>query len=118
MTHATRITRIPGARTRRDDDGTPVVELATCGVCGRTWNDAAISSVTPVPSGRCPFEHLHADDEPGQPRYVVQGRYTRRHGWEDLVVEDNRNDARLRLKEYNDNEPQYPHRIVRRWGDA
>lgn len=43
-----------------DDDGKPVVEMATCGNCGRSWNDAAISSITPAPSARCPYE---MDDE-------------------------------------------------------
>lgn len=53
---------IAGAVLRYDDDGRPIVEVATCGTCGRSWNDAAISSVTPAPSGRCPFEYDH--DEP------------------------------------------------------
>lgn len=45
---------------RLDDDGQPIVETATCGTCGRSWNDAAISGRTPTPSGRCPFEADHA----------------------------------------------------------
>lgn len=32
-----------------------------CGTCGRAWNDARASYFTPAPSGRCPFEHWHAD---------------------------------------------------------
>lgn len=32
---------------------------ATCGHCGRTWDDAHISGMTPTPAGRCPFEHMH-----------------------------------------------------------
>jgi hypothetical protein len=32
----------------------------TCGTCGRTWDDAVITSMTPAPSARCPFESLHA----------------------------------------------------------
>lgn len=55
------ITPVPGAELRYGDDGEPIIELATCGVCGRTWNDAAVSGVTPVPAGRCPFEYDHAD---------------------------------------------------------
>lgn len=43
-----------------DDDGNPIIEVATCGNCGRSWNDAAGSSITPAPSGRCPYE---MDDE-------------------------------------------------------
>lgn len=56
------LTIVPGATPRYDDDGREIVVVATCGVCGRSWNDAAISSVTPVPSARCPFEYDH--DEP------------------------------------------------------
>ena len=55
-----KLSRVPGAVTRKDPEtGKPIVDLATCGHCGRTWNDAAISSKTPAPSARCPFEHLH-----------------------------------------------------------
>ena len=54
-----RLSRVPGATVQRDDNGRAIVEVATCGACHRSWNDAAISSMTPVPSGRCPFEHLH-----------------------------------------------------------
>jgi hypothetical protein len=32
---------------------------ATCGTCHRTWDDAHVTSVTPTPSARCPFEHWH-----------------------------------------------------------
>lgn len=37
---------------------------AQCGVCGRCWNDDKSTSVTPVPSARCPFEdrHVHRDN--------------------------------------------------------
>ena len=60
-----KLTPVPGATLRQDDDGNDIVVVATCGHCGRSWNDAAISSVTPVPAGRCPFEYEHADeDEP------------------------------------------------------
>jgi hypothetical protein len=31
----------------------------TCGECHRTWDDAVITSVTPTPSARCPFEQWH-----------------------------------------------------------
>lgn len=56
MTDDVKLTPVPGARVRWVD-GRPVVRVATCGTCGRSWNDAAISDRTPVPSGRCPFEH-------------------------------------------------------------
>lgn len=47
------------AEVRQDDEGKPIVRITTCGACGRSWNDAAVSSITPVPSGRCPFEYAH-----------------------------------------------------------
>jgi hypothetical protein len=46
---------------RYDEEGYPIIEMATCGACGRRWNDAATSSVTPTPSGRCPFEYDHEE---------------------------------------------------------
>lgn len=57
------LTPVPGAQVRLDDNGNPIVEVATCGACGRSWNDAAVSAVTPVPAGRCPFEYEHEDAE-------------------------------------------------------
>lgn len=57
------LTPIPGATLRYDDDGHAIVDIATCGTCGRSWNDALVSSVTPVPSGRCPFEYEHEEEE-------------------------------------------------------
>ena len=35
----------------------------TCGECGRSWDDHAVTAYTPVPSGRCPFEAFHEDAE-------------------------------------------------------
>lgn len=35
--------------------------LATCGHCGRTWDDGIVSGVTPAPSARCPFENSHKE---------------------------------------------------------
>lgn len=32
---------------------------AQCGTCGKSWNDDKSTSVTPTPSGRCPFEYDH-----------------------------------------------------------
>ena len=42
--------------------------------------------------------------------YAVQGYYGQ--GWEDLILEDDRKEARARLKEYNENEKMYSHRLV------
>lgn len=49
-------------RLQTDDDGRPIVQMATCGACGFAWNDALITSVTPTPSGRCPNERDHEED--------------------------------------------------------
>jgi len=35
------------------------VDIATCGTCGRSWDDAIVTSMTPAPSARCPFEYFH-----------------------------------------------------------
>lgn len=37
---------------------------ATCGVCGLTWDDAIVTSMTPAPSARCPFEQFHTQEDP------------------------------------------------------
>ena len=36
--------------------------LATCGNCGLTWDDGTVTSMTPAPSARCPFESFHKPD--------------------------------------------------------
>ena len=33
--------------------------VMTCGHCKRAWDDNKVTSMTPVPSGRCPFESFH-----------------------------------------------------------
>ena len=38
-------------------------DLATCGNCGRTWDDSIITSMTPAPAARCPFEYFHDGEE-------------------------------------------------------
>jgi hypothetical protein len=41
-----------------DRDG-PATNPCTCGTCGLTWDDWIVTSMTPAPSGRCPFEAFH-----------------------------------------------------------
>lgn len=46
--------------------------LSTCGTCLRSWDDSKPTSLTPAPSGRCPFEYFHdgvlvPEDHPVQP---------------------------------------------------
>lgn len=61
--------------TKTDNRGVEYVEdaeyetlpsgWALCGHCHRGWNDDKSTSVTPTPSGRCPFEYEHVyEDEP------------------------------------------------------
>lgn len=42
--------------------------------------------------------------------YVIQGNYGQ--GWEDVTEEDHVLEAHERLKEYNENEKEYPHRKI------
>jgi hypothetical protein len=37
----------------------PNADIATCGFCGRSWDDSHPSTWTPAPSARCPFEYDH-----------------------------------------------------------
>ena len=39
--------------------GDIVKDKVTCGTCNRSWDDAKVTSITPVPSARCPFEYWH-----------------------------------------------------------
>jgi hypothetical protein len=34
----------------------------TCETCGCCWDDAIVTSWTPAPSARCPFEYFHDDE--------------------------------------------------------
>ena len=33
-------------------------DICTCGNCGRSWDDSLVTSITPTPAGRCPFEYM------------------------------------------------------------
>ncbi len=37
--------------------------IATDGGCGLSWDDSLVTSMTPAPSGRCPFEYFHEYDD-------------------------------------------------------
>jgi len=39
------------------------MDIATCGSCGLSWDDSIVTSMTPAPSARCPFEYFHEYDE-------------------------------------------------------
>ena len=46
------------------DPGDPsAIAPATCGTCGLTWDDGVVTSMTPAPSARCPFEAFHEDED-------------------------------------------------------
>jgi hypothetical protein len=50
--------------------GDEAEDRATCGTCGLSWDDGEITSMTPAPSGRCPFEDFHIyPPEPGRVRH-------------------------------------------------
>lgn len=46
-----------GSRTKPPHDSTATV----CGTCLRGWDDSVVTSVTPAPSARCPFEYEHEE---------------------------------------------------------
>lgn len=43
---------------------------------------------------------------------VVQGNYGQ--GWEDVTADEDTIKAKILLREYNENERQYPHRLITR----
>ena len=45
--------------------------------------------------------------------YIIQGNY-QSYGWEDLTIEETYKEAKIQLKCYNENEANYPHRIIKR----
>lgn len=49
------------------DQVATAIEPTTCGTCGLTWDDGIVTSMTPAPSARCPFEAFHIDDDPEYP---------------------------------------------------
>lgn len=46
---------VPGDLRRRD---VQPADVATCGTCGRSWDDEQSTGCTPAPSARCPFEGM------------------------------------------------------------
>ena len=39
----------------------------TCGHCGLSWDDDKVTSMTPAPAARCPFEEFHVYPEDEKP---------------------------------------------------
>jgi len=56
---AEEISEANGAEPQLDENGKVVEDIATCGTCGQSWNDALITGRTPAPSARCPYEYIH-----------------------------------------------------------
>lgn len=46
--------------------------------------------------------------------WEVQVLYLPQYGYETVTCEDNKKEAYKRLKEYRENEPQYPSRLIKR----
>ena len=44
--------------------------------------------------------------------YIIQGYYSL--GWEDLTIEENLIDGIRCLKDYNENEISFPHRMIKK----
>jgi hypothetical protein len=44
--------------------------------------------------------------------FVIQQYWGNQYGWEDVTQEDTRKEARARLKEYRQNQPQAPARLI------
>ena len=49
-------------RRRYDESGLPDTAVVQCARCRRTWDDALVTSRTPAPAGRCPYENDHEPD--------------------------------------------------------
>ena len=46
--------------------------------------------------------------------WVIQSNYGYGHGWEDTTEEETRAEAVAQVKCYRENQPEYPHRIIKR----
>lgn len=46
--------------------------------------------------------------------WIVQQWTGRQYGWEDVYTGEDRKDARARLREYRENQPEYPARMIQR----
>jgi hypothetical protein len=62
------------------NDPPPFSRPMICGTCGLAWDDDAVTSMTPAPSARCPFEPFHADEpEPDATPASVLATLERKH---------------------------------------
>ena len=56
----------------------------------------------------------HSEHQKYEYLHVLQGQYNALDGWEDLTSSEDRVPILSDLEAYNRNEPEYPHRIIRR----
>lgn len=71
-------------------DGEPVPAFfarpTSCYSCGRTWDDDHVTSVTPAPSGRCPFEYEHVEYSCANCGQPMEEPHTRVEDGEDVCA--------------------------------
>lgn len=79
-----KVSRVPGAERPKAGHKPSYM---TCGTCGRTWDDALVSGMTPVPSGRCPFEYDHEEEEEPEPRIPYAALLAERDALREVLAE-------------------------------
>ena len=69
--------------------GAPMTEdVATCGECGRSWDDGVSTSMTPAPSGRCPFEYFHDAVLPDRCVHCGKAVHREMHDGHVFIIDD------------------------------
>lgn len=46
--------------------------------------------------------------------FVIQSYWGSQYGWEDSTFEETRPEGKRALKDYRDNQPEVPHRLIKR----
>lgn len=65
MTKPMSARRVPASHPVRPlKPGAPAGDRVTCNTCGLSWDDSIVTSYTPAPSARCPFEAFHLPSDP------------------------------------------------------
>lgn len=54
-------------------------DRSTCGTCGLSWDDGKVTSMTPAPSGRCPFESFHSQDDEEEDSLLPMSEFLTNH---------------------------------------
>lgn len=54
-------------------DGEPAIDRASCERCRLSWDDGKVTSITPSPAGRCPFEFFHDDGDVKENEWTLTG---------------------------------------------